>query len=74
VNDKQWTYRSEAMQVWCPRCGAAAGQPCCSEAEKWVEGPHGRYVVVERKPRKALHMERHQHALSQGAKVLKPRQ
>ena len=72
MSDKQLTYRSAAMRVWCPRCGAAEGEPCCSEVEAVVEGEYGRRAVVERKPRKACHAERHQNALSQGAKPIKP--
>jgi ribosomal protein S27E len=68
VNDRQLTYRSAAMRVWCPKCGAAEGQPCCGEVETVVEGEHGRRIVVERTPRRSCHQERHQHALSLGAK------
>jgi hypothetical protein len=73
VNDKQLTYRSEAIRVWCPQCGAAEGQPCCSEVETVVEGEYGRRTVIERKPRRSCHEERHQSALRLGAKAVKPR-
>lgn len=54
------TYRWAAQLVWCPLCGACAGDRCVNE---WEDG-------AVRNQRPAYHDERHAHAIKMGAKAL----
>lgn len=59
--DRKTVARKTALEVWCPRCGAGEGANCATERVD-QDG------TVHRKSRRALHLERHTHAIRLGAR------